>query len=328
MTRAAEHDGRAHRLDGVGCRRRSVRRRERPEQVARDWRGPGRLHRPGGRPDRAALRRQGGDGAVERGAEQQHLALATGALEDATDRREEPHVGHAIRLVDDDRGDIVELDDTGRQQVLETAGAGDDQLGAALEGAALRPVPDPAVDGDELMTAPANQRPKRSGDLTGQLTRRHEHQGSRAAACGGGQPGDERDTERQRLAGASRGATADVTPSERVGDHGGLDGGGIDDAGPREDGAEIIGHAERGETVVGHGHVGKQLPVGQQRNRPEQRSVCAPARHRQLATGYRGRTPLRRVKPLRDSRSRYADVLLDPAPIHLVGMARRCLFRA
>ena len=184
--------------------------------------------------DRIALHGRGqiGDGTVERGAEQQDLAPATGALEDASDRREEAHVGHAIRLVDDDRGDIVELDDTGRQEVLETTGAGDDELGAALQSAALRAVSDAAVDGDQVVAAPAHQGAQCGGDLAGELTRRHEHQGGRAAAGGGRQPGDERDPERQRLARAGRGAAADVTPGERIADDGRLDGGGVDDAGP------------------------------------------------------------------------------------------------
>ena len=306
----------------------TIRRRERPEQMA------GTGHVRAGRTDlvddRVALhgRGQGGDSPVERGAEQQHLALATGALEDATDRREETHVGHAVRLVDDDGGDIVELDDTGRQQVLEAAGAGDDELGAALERAALRSVPDAAVDGDEVMAAPAHQRLQGGGDLAGQFTRRHEDQSSRAAAGGGGQPGDQRDAEGQGLAGAGGGATADVAPGERIGDHRRLDGGGIDEAGRLEDGTEIVGHAERGEPVAGERTCEGQLPVDRQRNRPEQRSVCAPARRRQLAPRYRRGPPLRRPKPQPDRRSRYAGLLLDPAPIHLVGMARRCLFRA
>ena len=243
--------------------------------------------------DRIALhcRGQGGHSAVERGAEQQHLALATGALEDATDCREEAHVGHTIRLVDDDGGDIVELDDTGRQQVLETAGAGDDELGAALERTALGPVPDAAVDGDEVMAAPAHQRPQRGGDLAGQLTRRHEHQGGRAAAGGGRQPVDERDPERQRLAGASRGATADVTPGERIGDHGGLDGGWVDDAVAREDGTEIVGYAERGETVVGHGHVGNDFLLV---NSAIGRNNGASARRRDIASSEHGTGTARR----------------------------------
>ena len=252
--------------------------------------------------DRIALHRrgQGGDRTVERGAEQQHLALATGAFEDPSDCREESHVGHAIRLVDDDRGDIVELDDAGRQQVLETAGAGDDELGAALERAALGSVPDPPVDGDEVVAAPAHQRTERGRDLAGQLTRRREHQGGRAATGSGCQASDERDPECQRLAGASRGAPADVTPSERVRDHGGLDGGGIDEAGPRQDGTEIVGHAERGEPVVGNGHVGDDSLLYRQRNRPEQRSVCAPARHRQLPPRYRRRCVSRNRNPTAD----------------------------
>ena len=41
-------------------------------------------------------------GAVERGGEQERLALAVGVPEDPLDLGQEPHVGHAVGLVEHD----------------------------------------------------------------------------------------------------------------------------------------------------------------------------------------------------------------------------------
>ena len=44
---------------------------------------------------------------VERGREQQHLAVAMGLGEDPAHHRQESHVGHPIGFVDDDLADVA-----------------------------------------------------------------------------------------------------------------------------------------------------------------------------------------------------------------------------
>ncbi len=90
---------------------------------------------------------------VERGGEHQYLAFLAGQLDDAANCREEPHVGHAVGLVDDDLVDVVECHETGLDQVLEPAGACHDELGGGVEGLALGAVAHPAVHRHDVMAA-------------------------------------------------------------------------------------------------------------------------------------------------------------------------------
>ena len=100
------------------------------------------------------------------------------------------------------------------------------------------------------------------GDLTGELTRRREHQRGRTTALRRGQPSDERQPERQRLAGAGRGTAGDIAAGERVGENGGLDGRRGGDADLIENGAQVGGNAERAEIRRGRGHWGETASCG------------------------------------------------------------------
>ena len=71
------------------------------------------------------------DRTVERGREQQRLALGRGQVEQALDLGQEAHVGHAVGLVDHDDLDVGEVDDPLGDEVLEAARAGDDDVDAA-----------------------------------------------------------------------------------------------------------------------------------------------------------------------------------------------------
>ena len=93
----------------------------------------------------------------------------SGQGEDAPDRGEKAHVGHAVGLVDDDEIDVIERHQTRLDQILEPAGACHDEFGAGVERLALRAVADPAVHGDDIVEATANERPQLAGDLLGQL---------------------------------------------------------------------------------------------------------------------------------------------------------------
>ena len=75
------------------------------------------------------------DVAVERGREQQRLAVDSGVMvEQAPDLGQEAHVGHAVGFVDHDDLDLVEVDvAAGSMQVGEATGAGDEDVDAAAQ---------------------------------------------------------------------------------------------------------------------------------------------------------------------------------------------------
>ena len=156
---AAEHDRRPDRVDRVRCGSGALGPVDPPEDVA------------GGREVGALLADLVDDGivldltgelghcSIERGGEQQHLPLLARQLDDAPYCGQEPHVGHAVGLVDDDLVDVVELHETGLDQILEPAGAGHHQLGGGVEGFALGAVAHAAVHRHDVMAAEAHERP-------------------------------------------------------------------------------------------------------------------------------------------------------------------------
>ena len=81
----------------------------------------------------------------------------------------------------------------------------------------------------------------------GASTRARGRRGGLALAGGGGEPHDERQGERERLAGARAAAAEDVAAGQRVGQRGGLDGEGGGDALCGERCGEGSGHAKIGE---------------------------------------------------------------------------------
>ena len=65
--------------------------------------------------------------------EQQALAALRGLVQDAGDDRQEAEVGHVVGLVEHGDLDGVEGDEALLHQVLEAAGAGDDDVDAGVE---------------------------------------------------------------------------------------------------------------------------------------------------------------------------------------------------
>ena len=82
------------------------------------------------------LRRELADGAVERGGEEERLALAAEQRDDALDRGLEADVEHAVDLVQDEHRHVVEPHQAARDEVLEPARRRDDDV-AAGRGLAL-----------------------------------------------------------------------------------------------------------------------------------------------------------------------------------------------
>ena len=122
----------------------------------------------------------------------------------------------------------------------------------APQGGQLGTEADAAVEGGDAATPGAGQRGQLPLDLGGQLAGGDQDQALGPAGLGLADQGDEGDAEGEGLAGAGRGAAADVAPGEGVGQGGGLDGEGLGDASVGEALGDLGGDAEVEE---GGGHV-------------------------------------------------------------------------
>ena len=193
------------------------------------------------------------DRAVERGREQQRLAVRRRAVEQLLHRGQEAHVGHAVGLVDDDHLDLVEVDLAALDEVGEAAGAGDEDVDAAPERLELRAEPGAAVDRGDAELAAATEPLELTAHLRGELAGRDEHEAARTLRAGLADTRDERDAERDGLARTGRGATTEVAAGEAVGHGHGLDVERVDQAARAEGADELGGNAELGEGGAGHG---------------------------------------------------------------------------
>src|SRR5215211_5676770 len=135
--------------------------------------------------------------AVERGGEEQGLALLRAGADDPVDGRAEAHVEHAVGLVEDEELEVVEANGAAGHQVLEAAGRGHQDVGA-LACPDLLLEADPAVDGGDLEPVDPGEGLGLLDDLGGELTRGGEHERGGAAARLDAL--DHRDGEGERLA--------------------------------------------------------------------------------------------------------------------------------
>ena len=186
--------------------------------------------------------------AVERGREEQRLAVGRALGHDAVDRGLEAHVEHAVGLVEDEDAHAVEGQVAALEEVLQAAGGGHDDVG--LRGrAGLLDDAHAAVDRGDLQRAGVRQRADVVDDLAGQLARGGEDEGRRTAVVGldavrdGGAEGD-------GLARSGRRLREHVVPGEDVGDDELLDGEGLGDAALGECARDCAGHAEIGEGLL------------------------------------------------------------------------------
>ena len=171
------------------------------------------------------MRVAGGDAAglaVERGREEQRLAVARRGGHDAVDDRAEAHVEHAVGLVEDEDPDAREGHVAAADEVLEAAGRGDEDVRLA-GGARLLLDAGAAVDGRDGERAGVGQRADLLDDLQGELAGGGEDEAGLLGAVGL-QAVDHRRAEGEGLARAGRGVDEDVAAREHVGDGEGLDG--------------------------------------------------------------------------------------------------------
>ena len=136
-------------------------------------------------------RGQLGDGAVQRGREQQRLAAFRQAADDGLDIFDEAHVQHAVGFVQHQRVHGVQLDAARVQVVDQAAGGGDQHVHAARQRLQLRAVRHAADDGGGAQVGQfAAVGGGGVGDLQGQFAGRGQHQHLHADALVGGHLGD------------------------------------------------------------------------------------------------------------------------------------------
>ena len=135
---------------------------------------------------------------LQRGREEERLALARRPGDDPVDGGLEAHVEHPVGLVDDQHANVIEVERAPLEQVLEPARGGDDDVGASRP-LGLPLETDAAVDGGDREGSGGGDVVQLVDDLHGELARRHEDQRRRAAVAGLDQV-DERGAEGERLA--------------------------------------------------------------------------------------------------------------------------------
>jgi hypothetical protein len=161
--------------------------------------------------------RQVPDVVGERRREEQDLAARREQLQDAADIGQEPHVEHAIRLVEHEDLDLAEVDRSLPDVVEQAPGRRDEDLDAGSEGLDLRLDRDPAVDHGRTERDGPPIGPDARVDLHGELPRGNQDQhadrvaGGREAGVGVlPHPVEDREHEGGRLAGARLGGGEEI----------------------------------------------------------------------------------------------------------------------
>ena len=155
-------------------------------------------------------------------AEEQRLATRREVPEDAADVRQEPHVEHAVRFVEDEILQPLQLAVGRLEMVEQTARRGDDDVDARAEGVLLRPHADAAEDGGRRQRRVHREVVEVGDDLRRELTRRRQHECARRAALLGHQLVQQRQQEGRGLAAAGRGAGEEIPARKRGRDRIGL----------------------------------------------------------------------------------------------------------
>ena len=112
-------------------------------------------------------------------APEQRLPLGLQVVHDGLDLRQEPHVEHAVRLVEHQDEDLVELDVAALDEVVQTAGRGDEQVCAARQVVALRVRVRAAVDAGDVQVDRLDEGLGALVNLADELPRGRHHERAR-----------------------------------------------------------------------------------------------------------------------------------------------------
>ena len=218
------------------------------------------------------------DAVVEGRREEEALPPGRQEVEDRADLGKEPHVGHVVRLVEDDRLDGGEVDRPALDEVREPPRRGDEEVDTPGQGTDLGVVGQPTCDEDVAQADDVDERGQRVPYLHGELAGRHEHEGARpprARTPAVEEAGQRRQAEGQGLTRPRSAPAQDVATGQGIGDGRRLDGERLRDAVRGQPLDEPSGNAERGEaagpttrlaawgdrhlTARGHGHLATPL---------------------------------------------------------------------
>ena len=171
--------------------------------------------------------------------------------QDAPDVRQEAHVEHVVRFVEDERFDLAEIEEALLHQVEHATGAADDDLGTAAQRVDLRLLRAATEDRGGLDARVLGEHADLGVDLDGELARRREDEDERALARLFDQTLQDRQRERRRLAGARLGEAHDVAAVHCGRDGLGLDRPGFIEAGLGDGACECIVEPEVRESARG-----------------------------------------------------------------------------
>ena len=207
------------------------------------------------------------DVVVQGGGEEHPLSLSRGLVEDSGDSGQEPEVSHVVSLVEDGDLDVLEREDVLLEQVLEAARAGHDDIDAGLECDLLSTLLDAAEDRRRPQAHGLGQRVDDLGDLRGELTGGGKDESARMAEplrtlAGFGQASDERNGERQGLAGPGLSAAEHITAGQRVGQSVLLDREGLGLAFLAQRVDQFLGDTELGKSGRGWGGLLRAIARG------------------------------------------------------------------
>ena len=149
--------------------------------------------------------------------EERRLARVRRRLQDRVEVVGEAHVEHLVGLVEDQHLQRVELERAAPHVIERAARGGDDDVGAAFEGADLLVHRRAAVERQDRQPDAFRVLVHRLGDLHRQLARRHEHEAAGLARAGRpcADPLQHRQRERGGLAGAGLGLAEQIAPFEQ-----------------------------------------------------------------------------------------------------------------
>ena len=171
------------------------------------------------------------DGAVEGGREEQRLVGAGDVAQQPLDLGQEPHVDHAVGLVEHHDLDVAEGDHAPVDEVDQATRRGDDHVDAVAQGSDLVVHAGAAVHRRHPPVDRLGQGFEDLGDLEGELPGRNQDQGSGPLRRRPRDAGENREAEGERLARPGLGFAAHVTAGDAVGDGQSLDGKGKRDTG-------------------------------------------------------------------------------------------------
>ena len=156
---------------------------------------------------------------AQRRREEHRLALVVGrqAAQEEAQVGDEPHVEHAVGLVDHQHLGVLQRVDVLLEVVDQAAGRADQNVAAAAQDLALLGVVDAAVDGLQREPGEMAEAFRVVQDLHDQLARRRDDQGARPLALrlATQQAGEHRDEERRGLAGSGLCLPGNVLAGQR-----------------------------------------------------------------------------------------------------------------